>query len=123
MGNNYEDKAIKYVRDRDNYNQDSSKRKLKGQITTKMRTLMIGTIAQIEKFLGEDWGHGLTDEQCDDNQLDTRVTWRQLRESILDFGNTKIREMEKEVDKYIVETNSYSNSYNRGNNVKDTRRV
>lgn len=103
MGNNYDAKVAKYTANRENYGGDVLRKKLKGQITSKMRTMMIGTIAQIEKYFGVDWGHGLIDDDCSDNQLDKKAIWKRLRDEILDFGNAKIREVEKEVDKYKVE--------------------
>lgn len=113
MGNlgkesNFNEKIHKYVDERDNYGEQSLRKRLKGQVTSKMRTLMIGTLAQIEKFLGADWGHGLTDDKCNDDQIDKRAVWKRLRESILDFGNNQIRAAEKEIDKYKVDK-SYLN--------------
>lgn len=99
----YEERVNKYIDERGKQDGGSIKRKFKGQITSKMRTLMIGTLAQIENFMGAEWGHGLTDSECTDDQLDKRAVWKRLRESILDFGNLKIRESEKEIDKYKIE--------------------
>jgi len=102
---NMQDRIDKYVGERSFYGESELRKKLKGRITTNMRTMMIGIIAQIEKFFGNDWGHGLTNNEKNDIQLDKSAIWSQLRESILDFGNSKIRDVEFELNKYTITEN------------------
>ena len=51
---NMQDRIDKYVGERSFYGESELRKKLKGRITTNMRTMMIGIIAQIEKFFGND---------------------------------------------------------------------
>lgn len=101
----FEQKINQYVEQRGNYGQMVNQKRLKEQVTGKMRTMMIGMIAQLEKYFGKDWGHGLLDNECNDRELDKRAMWKMCREAILDFGNTKIREAEREISKYEINKN------------------
>ena len=85
----------------------NGKEKLRKDIQSKMKTLMIGTISRFEKFFGELWGHEMKEEQCSPEQLQEYETWQQCRDEILNNGNKLIRQMSSELDLYDVESKGY----------------
>ena len=99
------------VRDSDN-KKKNSKEKLRLNLEKKIRTTMIGLIDKIEKYFGEDWGHGLKEEECSDNQLDKYEIWQQCRQEMLDLGNKQIRASSSELDLYDVEFKGYQYHFN-----------
>lgn len=97
-----------YTKERGCWDKEEEKQKnrnaLRLALTKKMNTMMIGFIAEIERVFGELWGHGLLDKELQDDQLDERARWRICRNNILDFGNSKIRDMQQELEGFDVET-------------------
>lgn len=65
--------------------------------------MMIGFLAEMEKCMGENWGHGQIDGECTDEQLDKKAIWKMCRNNVLDYGNKQIRAIEQELEDYIVE--------------------
>lgn len=90
-----------------NTDKNDGKRRLNDLLKKHMTTLMIGAIAEFEKSFGEDWGHGLVDEERNDDQLDDKAVWNQCREKIMDLGNKLIKEVNKELNNYNVESVKY----------------
>jgi hypothetical protein len=79
------------------YLEDSKQRLLK-IITTKMRTIMIGSIDSIEKNLCKPY----EDENSDEARM-IRDIFLRIRQEILDKGNTQIRNIETEFQQYLIE--------------------
>lgn len=102
-----EEKLKKYVEQRSYYDQEgykqSCRNRLRNLISKKMRTMMIGFLAEMEKCMGENWGHGQIDGECTDEQLDKKAIWKMCRNNVLDYGNKQIRAIEQELEDYIVE--------------------
>ncbi len=90
------------------YNKDdfnkmkSAKEVLRKNIEKKIRTTMIGALSKMESFFGKDWGHGLVEEECSDDQLDKYDLWQQCRDEILNLGNSQIRAATSELDLYDI---------------------
>lgn len=107
----YNQKLSGYVSDRNKYDKNvekgSGKRRLNDVLKKLLTTLMIGSISEFEKHFGEDWGHGLMDDQRTDDQLDDKAVWNQCREKIMDLGNKLIKDMNKELNNYNVESVKY----------------
>lgn len=100
--------ASQSIRYTDEKLKDSSKKKLRKVMETKMKTLMIGAIAKIESFFGEKvWGFNLSEDECSNEQLDNELIWEQLRDEILNLGNKQIRAAMSELDLYDVVWTGY----------------
>ena len=80
-----------------------SKDRVRKMVETRLRTTMIGAISKVEAFLGDKWGHGLKEEQCNPDQLDFYDVWEQCRDEILNVGNKQIRAALADLDSYDVE--------------------
>ena len=89
----------------------TSKDRLRKVIETKLRNTMIGEIAKVEHFLGKDWGHGLEEKDCSDDQLDKYEVWQQCRDEMLNLGNSQIRAALAELDLYEVEWKGYQTNF------------
>jgi hypothetical protein len=113
-------KLKKYTDERKLYDEKASKQvgrnKLSGSIKKNITTMMIGAIAAFEEAFGEDWGHGLEDDQRTDEQLDDKIVWNQCRERIMDFGNDLIKRMERELNNYNVEALKYTIKFHQKDN-------
>ena len=93
------------AKEQEQVKRDESKRKLEQNITTKMRTVMIGSLSVFEEIFGVLWGHeghSLTDEQQEWFDL-----WQSAREKILDNGNSQIRAAQQELKQYEVNWTKY----------------
>ena len=58
-------------------------------IRKKIQTTMIGAIARFEDGFGDLWGHN-TDNHSQE-QIRNEIIWEDVRNQILDHGNTQIR--------------------------------
>ena len=58
-------------------------------IRKKIETTMIGSLARFEEAFGHLWGHNK--EHISQEEERFLYIWEQVRESILDHGNTQIR--------------------------------
>lgn len=73
-----------------------------------VRTSFIGALANFEKGFGYLWGHGKPkDEALTDNEKLFLQRWLQVRESVLDCGNTQCRIIDREFDKFIIKYNGF----------------
>lgn len=79
------------------YLEDSKQRLLK-IITTKMRTIMIGSIDSIEKNLCAPY-----EDDNSEEARSIREVFAKIRQEILDKGNTQIRNTESEFQQYLIE--------------------
>jgi hypothetical protein len=80
-------------------------------ITKKIQTVMIGSLASIEDNLGHLWGHGTPDEYLSETELEIREKWFDARERILDLGNDKKKAAEYEIGQYTVSWNRYHTEF------------
>lgn len=80
--------------------QDFSKKKLMGSVKTKIKTTMIGAIAEFEKSFGHFWGIGQDEASLTPEQLKLRDEWNKVRTKILNVGNNQIRNSEEEISQY-----------------------
>lgn len=84
-----------------------SRNRLHDVLATHMKTIMIGALSDFEKAFGELWGHGLSDSQLSEKQDKIREIWNEVRTSILDRGNNKIKHMRSELNRHNVQWNRY----------------
>jgi hypothetical protein len=94
------------VRKDDAY-KDNSKRRLLNNLKKKFDTTIIGSLAAFEDRFGELWGHGLSVEELDEDQLYWREAWADARSKILDNGNANLRAAQNEVAQYTLSWNRY----------------
>lgn len=88
---------------KENYKKRSAER-LKKIIEKKITTIMIGSISDCEKYLGDLWGHGKHHSELTKNEKEWSKIWNDnVRNSILNRGNSQFRALEKELDAYEVE--------------------
>jgi hypothetical protein len=83
------------------YNKVSKERLLK-ICQTKMRTIMIGALAAIEEKLKPYWTPE-QGEKMSNEQVLLQKLYSEIRQEILDKGNTHIRNLEAEFEQYKVE--------------------
>ena len=81
-----------------------SQDRLEKIVTTKMRTIMIGALAAIEKTFGDLWNDGVP---VGEFEVQCHKEWIMLRQIILDLGNKQIRAVQKELQQYDIDWNKY----------------
>lgn len=86
---------------------ESSKQRLRNIVEKKLMTTCIGSVAILEKTLGELWGHGLEESQCTENQKKWRQKWNFIRNEILNNGNKQLRSFFNEIKYYDIVWNRY----------------
>jgi len=86
---------------------DNSKRRLLNNLKKKFDTTIIGSLAAFEDRFGELWGHGLPNEELDEDQLYWREIWADARSKILDNGNANLRAAQNEIAQYTLSWNRY----------------
>lgn len=73
-------------------------------LKTKIKTAFIFPLAQFEHRFGRLWGEHLADgEELTDEQARYDDFYQMVRKDILDNGNNQIRNMELELERFIVE--------------------
>jgi hypothetical protein len=77
--------------------QTESKSRLEKQITTRMRTITIGSLAIIEEELIDN-----------NDDIELKKVYDIMRKRILDLGNTQIRNIKEEMETYTIESNRYT---------------
>ena len=102
----------KNKRQKDITYKDNSKRRLLNNIKKKFDTTIIGSLAAIEDKFGELWGHGLSIEELDEDQLHWREVWADARSRILDNGNANLRAAQNEIAQYTLSWNRYVTQFN-----------
>ena len=98
---------------------ESAKRHLKVVVKKKFTTSIIATLDILEKGLGDIWGHGLDPSECDEDQEYYKHLWEEIREQILDKGNSQMRGALSEIDGYTINKDRYETNLiikPRGNN-------
>ncbi len=76
--------------------------RLRANAEKKMKTTFIGCLDSVEKHLGFLWGHGRPDGDLTEEERDFRVAWDELREEILNKGNSQSRALQAEISEYEV---------------------
>jgi len=84
-----------------------SKKRLMNNIKKKFNTTIIGSLAIFEEEFGEMWGHGQPYEELDDEQVECREIWQEVREKILDAGHSNARAAQNELSQYSFTWNRY----------------
>lgn len=93
------------------------KRQLLNIAETRFKTIMIGSIARVEEYLGYLWAHGK--DNPTERQEEFRVLWDELRNEILNHGNFNIRKGLDEIDELLDVSDS---QYEYNFIMKDQRR-
>jgi hypothetical protein len=88
----------------------SSKRKLREIVEKRIRTTMIGALAELERSeFGKLFGYGknnLTDEE-----KRWKMIWDEVRTSILNQGNNQLRESLREVENFDARFKPYRTEF------------
>lgn len=84
-----------------------SKNRLKNITNKKFRTCFISPLSEFELAFGEIWGHGLSEEELTSEQKVNRQKWEQIRQNILNKGNTQRRALLQEIELYDINFNGY----------------
>ena len=80
--------------------EERSKERLREIVKSKCETILIGALSSFETSFGELWAHGSKNKTEVQKQF-LRI-WRECRKDILDKGNGKIRDLEKELEEYSI---------------------
>lgn len=78
-----------------------SRENLSRNIKKRIQTTMIGAIASIEEHLGQFWGKDSDSPSPAQNRF--HELFEELRDEILDKGNSQIRSVDADLAKYEVE--------------------
>jgi len=90
---------------------DSSKKRLLNNIKKKFDTTTIGSLAIIEEFFGELWGHGVHYNELTEEEKEWREDWTEARTKILDLGNSNLRGAHSEISQYSISWNRYVTNF------------
>ena len=90
---------------------DNSKKRLLSTLKKQFDTTIIGALAAFEERFGELWGHGLRDEDLDEEQREWKELWMEARARILDNGNSNLRAAQSEISQYTLSWNRYINKF------------
>jgi len=90
---------------------ESSKRRLLNNIKKKFDTTTIGSLAIIEEFFGELWGHGVHYNELTEEEKEWREDWNEARTKILDLGNSNLRASQSEISQYTISWNRYVTNF------------
>lgn len=97
---------------------DDLNRQLGESMEKRMKTIMIGALSEFEKVFGDIWGHGLPEDQLDDEMRRSREEWNEVRTKVLDRGNANIRSAYTELAKYAIEKKRYVYKFQIGDKNK-----
>jgi hypothetical protein len=78
-----------------------SKKRLLQSINTKMKTVMIGSLARFEQNMGHLWGAGKRTPLTPEESAMAEI-WQKIRTEILDLGNNNMRAAEQEIAQYSM---------------------
>jgi hypothetical protein len=79
---------------------ENSRRRLQDAIKKKMTTTMIGSLDSFEKRFAYLWAGGLPFSELTENQKDFRDLWTEVRNEVLNKGNSQLRAIMQEIDEY-----------------------
>jgi len=86
---------------------DRAKEKLENEITSRMKTLMIGALATIENRFGEIWGFKKNRRLTEDEEY-FLAQYADARKEILDRGNNEIKRIKHTLEAYDVDYVGYT---------------
>ena len=92
--------------------EERSKKRLSNIVSTKMNTSFIGAISSCENHFGFLWGHGKSEEELTQDEIEMREVWDEIRAEILDNGNTQLRAAVNEIGNYSVSWDRYTLTMN-----------
>lgn len=119
--NNFLKKSINLKNIREERRKEVSKDSLFKSCKKKIQTTMIGALDTIEKKFGFLWSFE-NEEELTTEQKQMKDIYDEIRATILDRGNTQIRNLEAEFSGYEVQKKRYqinlpvSNDSNQGDN-------
>jgi hypothetical protein len=88
----------------------SSKRKLREIVEKRIRTTMIGALAEIERSeFGKMFGFGKT--KLSDEERRWKMLWDELRTNILNQGNNQLRESMREIENFDARFKPYRTDF------------
>lgn len=93
------EKIIRMRNDADFYASES-KKKLQEKIEKQMTSIMVGSLNAIELEMGFLWGHN--ERETSEVQESIKQLYEKVRGAIFDKGNSEIKKMRTEMDKYDV---------------------
>jgi hypothetical protein len=96
---------------RDEVFKESSKKRLLNNIRKKFDTTIIGSLAVMEEFFGELWGHGIRYNELTDDEREWREAWEEARTKMLDLGNSNSRASQNEISQYTISWNKYVTNF------------
>lgn len=89
-----------------------SKERLRKNIASKIRTVMIGDLARVEAKFGRLWGQGKPKHALTDQEIELDAVKEELRTEILNHGNNLLRAAMAEIDQYDVDWKRYQYDVN-----------
>jgi len=92
--------------------EENSKKRLLNNIKKKFDTTIIGSLAAFEEEFGYLWGHGKHYSELNDQELEFRDMWNDVRSKILDNGNFNLRSAQSEISQYTLSWNRYVTKLN-----------
>jgi len=95
-----------------------NKKHVEYTIKKKIETTMIGALARFEEGFGRLWGHD-SDEPLSQDQIRNKMVWDNVRESILDHGNSQIRKALSEIKNNKLDKVKYSYYYKFNHNEEE----
>jgi hypothetical protein len=90
--------------------QESSKRRLTKILETKFKTTFIGALSVFEKYFGHLWGKDKG--QLTEREKEFQLVWKNVRNEILNNGNSQIRAVYNELDHHIIDWQRYNYTFN-----------
>lgn len=86
--------------------EENDNKRLRAVVAKRLRTTFIGALATFEAAFGRLWGHGLPDGKLSEEQRRYRAVWNDVRNQILNAGNSQLRAAEAEIGSHTVSKNS-----------------
>ena len=108
---NYDRRGKRKNSKREEIFKQSSKKRLLNNIKNKFDTTTIGSLAIMEEFFGELWGHGLRYNELTEEEKEWRETWDEARTKLLDLGNSNLRASQNEISQYTISWNKYVTNF------------
>lgn len=121
-GDNWEDMrnivANRKERSNQEYN-ESSRDRLGNIVSKKMTTIMIGALSEFENAFGYLWGRD-SNKPLSLEQKRLKARWYDVRNNILNRGNSQIRGFQEEIVHYKVTWNRYQVRFKKGDDGRLT---
>lgn len=88
-----------------NNRENESIERVKKNIDSACRTIMIGSLDEMEKAFGHLWGHN--EENPTEEQEQWFAIWQEVRTRILDKGHNSAHWLKNNMDQYSVQKKRY----------------